>query len=127
MEKTLAMETKISKACKFFNMAEPAFYSITTEDKLKELCVIKLCEAIGIRCAYNFRTGFLGFFSEVMGEAVSNKLDLSLCIAKPNIRFVKYNHVNLIQEVEFMLETEELEEAFLDAFNFLERFKDVIA
>ena len=116
-------EIKLNKACSFLRMDMPIFFSSTIEGKIKELCVCKVCASIGIKCPCNRSTGFLSFFSSVMGEAVSNKLNLEVAIACPELKFVKYDHFNLINEVEMFLENDDINEAFLDAFNFLERFK----
>lgn len=118
-------EIKLNKACSFLKMDMPIFFSNTIEGKIKELCVCKVCSSIGIKCACGYRNGFLDFFSAVMGEAVSNKLNLDVEIACPAIKLVRYNHLNLVNEVEFFLDNQDVDEAFLDAFNFLERFKDL--
>jgi len=118
-------EIKLNKACSFLKMDMPIFFASSIEGKIKELCVCKVCSSIGIKCPCNRSSGFLNFFSSVMGEAVCNKLNLDVSIACPELRFVRYNHLNLVQEVETLLENHDINEAFLDAFNFLERFKFV--
>lgn len=113
----------IKRACLFLEMDTPVLYSTVVEEKLKELCIIKVCKSIGIKCAHNYRNGFLDFFSSVMGEALAEKLGLNISVACPDIRFVKYNHINLITEVKLMLDNNNKDEAFIDAFNFLQNFK----
>ncbi len=115
-------ETILNRACSFLKMDMPIFCSKTIENNLKELCVIKVCNVLGIK-NFNYKSGFLDFFSSVVGEAVADKLSLNMSIACPDLKFVKYDHMNLIREVEHMLDSEDLNEAFIDAFNFLERFK----
>ena len=116
-------EVKLNKACSFLKMDMPIFFSSSIEGRIKELCVCKVCASIGIKCPCNRNGGFLNFFSSVMGEAVCNKLNLDVSIACPELKIVKYDHFNLINEVEVFLENKNINEAFLDAFNFLERFK----
>jgi len=116
-------ENMLRKACLFLEMDMPIFSSSSVEERIKELCVIKVCNCLGIKYVYNYNNRFLEFFSSVMGEALVDKLNLNISIAGPEIRFVKYNHVSLINEVQKYLNNADKNEAFIDAFNFLEDFK----
>ena len=54
------------------------------------------------------------------------KLLIKIHIACDELRFVKYEHVNLVQTFKEYLDNKFLEEAFLDAFNLADKFKYLI-
>lgn len=116
----------LNKVCGFLDVKMPILSSMNLNDNIRELCVVKLCKVLGLKCAYNYKNNLLDFFSAIIAQAVAEKLSLRLNIAGANYRFVKYNHVNLIQEVKLMLDDNNLDESFVDIFNFLERFKSLV-
>ena len=99
--------------------------SSNIKEAIKELCVAKLCKTVGITGKYNYKSDFFNFFSSIVGEAVCRKLNLKLQIASDELRLFKYEHINLIDEVEKYLNNE-VEEAFLDSFNLIDNFKYLI-
>ena len=116
----------IEKVCEFLELQRPLMYSSTTQDAIKELCVARLCKAIGLTGVYNYKSNFFDFFSSVMGEAVCEVLSLKIHVAMDELRLFKYEHVNLVDSVKKFLETRSIEEAFIDAFDLADRFKYLI-
>lgn len=123
----LDKEQIISKVCKFLKLDSGEISSENVEETIKELCVKKLCKTVGLTGAYNYKSDFFEFFSSIVGEAVCVKLNIKIHIAGDDLRLVKYEKLNLIDEVYSFLEKEDIEEAILDAFNFVDRFKSLIS
>ncbi|MBO5954572.1 MAG: hypothetical protein J6Q13_01230 [Clostridia bacterium] len=119
-------ENIINKICEFFKLERPSLIGCSVEENIKELCVARLCKAIGINCSYNYKNDFFSFFSNIMGEALCEKLNFKIHVAGAEFRYVKYDHVNLVEEIKFYLDTKCVEEAFIDAFNFVDKFKYLI-
>lgn len=95
------------------------------KDAVKELCVARLCNIVGITGKYNYKSDFFNFFSSIVGEAICRKLNVRVQIASDELRLIKYEHINLIDEVERYLNNS-IEEAFLDSFNLVDNFKYLI-
>ena len=125
-ETDIDREIIIEQICNFFNIKRPQMYSVGTNEAIKELCVARLCKTIGLTGRYNYKSEFFDFFSKIMGEALCEKLSLKTHVADDELRFVKYEHINLIKELKYYLDTETIEEAFLDAFNLADRYKYLI-
>lgn len=119
-------EIIINKICKFCHFERPIMYSTTTEENIKELCVARLCKAIGLTGTYNYKSDFFEFFSSIMGEALCEKLSIKARIASDELRLVRYERINLIDELKTYLDTETVEEAFIDAFNLADKYKYLI-
>ena len=118
-------EQTIKRVCDFFRFEKPKITSLNLKDAIKEICVARLCKAIGLS-TYNFKSDFFDFFSNIMGEAVCEKLSINVRIASDELRLVKYNHINLVKETKGYLDNETVEEAFIDAFNLVDNFKYLI-
>ena len=116
----------INKMCDFLRFEKPIIYSNTTKEIVKEICVARLCKAIGITGTYNYKSDFFNFFSNIMGEALCEILEIKIHIASDELRLVKYEHINLVEKVKYYLENESVEEAFLDAFELADKFKHLI-
>ncbi|MBR6778920.1 MAG: hypothetical protein IKM43_02065 [Clostridia bacterium] len=116
-------EIVFDKVCAYLKIEKPKMYSETIEEGIKELCVARMCKSIGIKCAYNYKSKFFNFFSMVVGEAISQELDLRLSIADAEIRLIRYDKINLVNQIRFFLISSNVDEAFIDAFNFLDKFK----
>jgi len=116
----------INKVCQFLKFERPNIFSCTTNEIIKELCVARLCKAVGITGSYNYKSAFFEFFSSIMGEAICEKLEIKTHIASEELRFVKYEHINLVNELKYYLDNETIEEAFLDAFDLADRYKYLI-
>ena len=124
-ELTKEIET-MDKLKDFLNFTPSFFKSECLTDKVKEMCVAKLCDAIGIRCEYNYKNIFFDFFSSIMGQAISEKLNLNLCLDDYNLRFVKFESVNLIKSAGVILDCKEIDEAFIDVYELADKFKWVM-
>lgn len=119
-------EYVIDKICKFCKLERPNIMSSTTKETIKELCVARLCKSVGLTGKYNYKSNFFDFFSSIMGEAICEKLCFNFHIASDELRLFKYEHINLVKELKNYLDTETVEEAFLDAFHLVDRFKYLI-
>lgn len=119
-------ENVIRQICNFLNLQQPTLRSLTTKECVKELCVLRLCKAIGLTGNFNYKSDFFEFFSCIMGEAVCEKLSIKMHIACDELRLVKYEHINLVQTIKGYLDNETIEEAFLDAFDLVDKFKYLI-
>lgn len=119
----LEKERVLDKVCAYLKMEKPVLFSTSVEEGIKELCVARVCKAIGIKCAYNYKSKFFNFFATVVGEAISQELGLRLAIAGAEIRLVKYERINLVNQVRIFLISSSMDEAFIDAFNLLDKFK----
>ncbi len=91
--------------------------STDVKERVRELCVAKLCEVVGVHCKFNFRNDFFTFFSSFVGQAILNKLSLNLEIASKDLTIVRHDGINLVDEVVRLLNQEDMDDAFLDAFN----------
>ena len=95
-------------------------------ESIKELCVAKLCDILGIGCGYNFRNEYFEVYASVLGEVICEKLELNIHVAKESIRFIRYEGINFIEKSRQILEREEINEAIVDIFNFVETNKKLI-
>lgn len=122
----LKNEEIIEKVRKYLKEDRVLSAGNSVEDSVRELCVARLCKAIGIRCDFNYRTDFFQFFSAIMGEAVSVKLNLKLRIASDVLRLFKHKGVNLVERTLQYLDNPILDEAFIDTFNLVDDYKYLI-
>ncbi len=116
----------VEEVREYLKLKECILKSNTVEEKLKELCVARLCKSIGIRCEYNYKSEFFEFFSSITAEAICQKLGILMHVASDDIRLIKYEHLNLVEEVKKCLNNEDVDEAFIDAFNFVDNHKHLI-
>ena len=116
----------MNKLESFLNFSPSFFKSESLTERVKEMCVAKLCNEIGIRCEYNYKSGFFNFFSSIMGQAISEKLNLNLCLDDYNLRFVKFENVNLVKTASSILEDKCVNEAFIDVYELADKYKWVI-
>jgi len=119
-------EEIIKKVCEFLQCNKPVITSSETTEIIKEICVARLCGIVGLTGRYNYKSKFFNFFSSIMGEAISLKLNLKIRIASDELRLFKYERINLIDETIKYLNTESIEEAFLDTFELADKFKDIV-
>ena len=112
--------------CDFLNIEQPNLEITSLKETIKQLCVARLCKAIGLTGKYNYKSEFFEFFSCVMGEAICEKLSIKMHIACDELRLIKYEHINLVNQIKSYLDSESVEEAFLDAFELLDKFKYLI-
>ena len=118
-------EEVIKKVCDFLNI-EKTTNNENVEEAIKELCVKRLCKTIGLTGKYNYKSDFFEFFSCVVGEAICDMLSIRIHLACDELRFVKYEHINLVHQVKNYLTHETIEEAFLDSFELIDKFKFLI-
>ena len=117
----------LNEVCKFVQIDCPTLSSNTPEEKIKEICVARLCKDIGIRCAYNYKNDFFDFFASIIGEAIVNKLKINLTIDKFNLKYVKFKNVNLINTAQQLLDkNSKIGDAFIAVYDFTNEYKDVI-
>lgn len=125
-EKAKLEERMLIEACEFLKFERNKILSKTLKEGVKELCVGRLCQALGIGCAYNFKNEFFNFFSCIMGEVVSNILGHNLEIDDYKLKYIKIENTNLINSAQKMMENPNLDEAFIDVYNLARRFKHLI-
>ena len=125
IENEIEEEQALKKVCKFFRLENPAIKSCEAKDAIKEVCVIRLCKEMGLS-KFDHKSDFFDFFSSVMGEAVCLKLNIQKKIACDELRLVKYDHINLVQECKSYLDKETITEAFIDAFDLIDKYKYLI-
>ncbi len=111
--------------CEFLGVKHNCF-SNSLKENVKEVCVVRLCKAMGIRCAYNSKNELFNFFSCIMGEVLVQKLGFEVRIDEFNLKFARFENVNLIHSASNMLENIDLDEAFINVFNLAAKFKDKV-
>ena len=116
---------------KFLNLVDYETKNASVEEDLKELCVAKLCDVLGIKCTYNYKSSFFKMFAEVFAQAVCDVLEIKISVADDSYRLFKYNGVNIIEETKKIILNELnsdvlMEEIVLDVFNYLDKFKEMI-
>lgn len=114
------------KVKKFLEMEDYNFSRNEESEQIKEICVAKLCDVLGIECAYNYQNKMFQIFSSVMAEAVCQKLKISKHIANDSIRLIKYNGINFVEKAKHFLDMEDVDEATLDIFNFVDENKNLL-
>jgi len=117
---------EFKKVKDFLNMQNFSVHNISLKENIKEICVAKLCEVVGIKCEYNYKNEFFNYFSSVTGEAICQLLNIPIVIAEDNLRLFKYNHINLVEKVKELLNNEFLEDAYIDVFQFLDDNKHYV-
>lgn len=111
---------------KVFSYLKIDNFNVSSEDAceaIKELCVARLCKSMGIRCKYNYKNDFFEFFSSVTAEAVCRHLNLKYNIVDEFFKFYRFEHINLLEEVENLIKNEDVDEAFIDIFLLMDQFK----
>ena len=124
--KEILNEQILLDICNFLQFERSKILSETLNDAIKELCVARLCQALGVGCAFDFKNEFFNFFSCIMGEVVSTKLGHNLGIDEYHLKFIKVENVNLIYAAATMIENPNLDEAFIDVYNLANKFKHLI-
>lgn len=119
-------EQVILKICSFLRMAKPKLTETELIDQIKEICVMRVCQAIGVRNMYNSKNRFFCFLSVVMGQALSDMLHLSLHIAPDNLRLIRYNGINFVNKLKEFMQKGDMDEAMIDAFNLIDDNKDIV-
>ena len=115
-------DTALLKVCEFLSVPTEQIEQMGVVDQIKQACLIRFNRVLGIRFKYGQQSQYFNFFSNIMGEAVCQHLNLPIKIAPDKFRLIKYDGVNLVYEVRKMLENFMVEEAFLQAFEFLDKY-----
>ena len=116
----------VSNITKYLKLKEINLTSNTLIENIKELCVAKLCNVIGITCHYNYKSDFFELFSSLSGEALCDKFDLKMHVAKDELRLIKYEKINLVETAKSYFLNENIDEVILDTFNLADKFKHLI-
>lgn len=116
-------EEILERICEYVGVDMPNLYSSDFADNIRQICVYKLCNVIGIKCSCNYRNEFMTFFSDIAGEALVIIFGLKFHIASEELRFISYDHVNLVNLGCKLLKQEDKDEAFLDIFKLADEFK----
>ncbi|MBQ9795550.1 MAG: hypothetical protein IJW36_01130 [Clostridia bacterium] len=125
LENEIDKNQAINKVCDFFSIDKSLINRENLTDIIKELCTLRLAKAIGLTIRLD-KSAFFNFFANIMGEAVCQKLEINLRIASDDLRLIRYDNINLVGEMKHYLDTEGVEEAFLDAYNLADRFKYLV-
>lgn len=124
---TKAEDDEILQAVKDFVKIDYPEIDGGVEENVRAICVARLCKAIGIRCECNFKNAFFDFFSCIMGEVIVQKLGFRVKIDDYNLKYVKFEDVNLIYTASMFMENPNLDEAFINVYNLADKFKHLIA
>ena len=116
----------VSNITEYLNLNKIDLTSNTLTENIKELCVAKLCNIIGITCKYNYKSDFFELFSSLTGEALCEKFNLKIHIANDELRLIKYERINLVEKAKSFFLNENIEESILDIFNLADKFKYLI-
>ena len=125
-------DEQITNAVKeFLNLDYINTNTCPVQEVIKEMCVTKLCNILGINYAFNYKSKFFKMFSEIMGQAICDYLKFNIIIADDKFRLFKYNGINFIEKVKEVLQNSlqdsiSLDETILDIFNFIDGLKDEI-
>ena len=119
-------EENLKEIRRFLELNDFQFEPEEEIEQAKAMCVAKLCEVLGIGCAYNYKGPMFQIFSSVAAEAVCQKLKIKKQIAEDRIRLFKYNGINFIEKAKLFLDTYDIDEAILDIFNFVDKNKHLL-
>jgi len=119
-------ENIIEEVCSYLRLEKPTLSSDIIEENVREICVAKLCNTMGLKCPYNFKNDFFDNYSIITGQAICEHLHIRVHIANDNIRLVRYEKINFVQYVTDLFDTEEVDEAIVDAFNFSQKYNQII-
>lgn len=120
------VEDNIKKIQEFLQLKRYNCSRIEEDEQIKEICVAKLCEILGIECEYNYKNQMFQIFSSILAQAICEKLKIKKNIASDSIRLFKYNGINFIEKAKMFLNSEDVDEAVLDIFNYVDEHKNLI-
>lgn len=110
----------------FLKMEGYEFCGTGTAEKIKNMCIAKMCRVIGINCENCYNSKLFQIFGSILGEAVCNKLKLGMHVANENLRYVSFNGINFVDKAMHFLNTFDVDEAVLDVFNFVDEHKQIL-
>ena len=120
------VEDNIKKIQEFLQLKRYNCSRIEEDEQIKEICVAKLCEILGIECEYNYQNQMFQIFSSILAQAICEKLKIKKTIASDSVRLFKYNGINFVEKAKMFLNSEDVDEAVLDIFNYVDEHKNVI-
>ena len=120
------MDENANKVKNYLELENCKISSMEEVEQIKEMCVAKLCEVLGIDFVYNYKNKMFQIFSSVMAEAICQKLNIHKHIAPDDLRLIKYNGINFVEKAKSFIDAEDIEEATLDIFNFVDKNKNLL-
>lgn len=120
------VEDNIKKIQEFLQLKRYNCSRIEEDEQIKEICVAKLCEILGIECEYNYQNQMFQIFSSILAQAICEKLKIKKTIASDSVRLFKYNGINFVEKAKMFLNSEDVDEAVLDIFNYVDEHKNAI-
>lgn len=111
---------------RFLRLENMSLKSDSVPENVKELCVARLSRVIGITFAYDYKNEYFRLFSNIVGEAVCRHLGIKLTVGSPVVRLFRYNGINLVEKAKDILDRFELEEAFLELYEFVEGYREIV-
>jgi len=122
----LVEEKSYNKVLEFLQLKNINCTYSNIKEGIKNACIDKLCAVLGIRCKCNYKSLFFDAYSSIMGEAICRILKIPIIIAEDKYRFFKYDHINLIDYATKVLNSLDINEAFIELFKFLDSHKYIL-
>lgn len=110
----------------FLKMSGYTFVGGDVGEKIKNMCIAKMCRVIGIDCEQCYNSKLFQIFGGILGEAVCRKLMLSLHVVSEELRYLCFNGINFVEQSVHFLNEFEVDEAVLDIFNFVDEHKSIL-
>ena len=126
MEKNSVDIEAIERIKTYLRLGDLDLTGLDALEAIKAMCVARICKSVGIKCKCNSQNKYFNFFAMITGQAVADKFGLRIEIAPASLRLVKYDHKNLVTEVTRFLESEDVDEAFVDSFNMIDNYTYLI-
>lgn len=115
----------LKKIYNFFQLeSKNSFGDFVSE--VRQACISRLCMSIGVKDCSQFQSEFFEFFSAILGQAVCDYFKINCAIAGAELRFVRHEGINIVNEVVKLFQTQEVDEAVIDAFEIIDRFKYLV-
>lgn len=110
----------------FLQMAEYKLWGKDIAEKIKNLCIAKICDVIGINCEKCYNSKVFQIYASILGEAVCVKLMTENHVLNEELRCVSFNGVNFVEKSTYFLNIFEVNEAILDIFNLVDDHKEFL-
>lgn len=107
----------------FLGMFGYKFCGNGTAEKIKNICIAKMCEVIGVDFKLCLNSKLFQIFGSILGEAVCVRLMLDIHVANEKLRCAVLAGVNIVEQTLYYLKHFDVDEAVLDAFNYLDEHK----
>lgn len=113
-------EEILLKVCSFLEMEKPELTQTGFIAQLREICAARIFDAIGVRNMYNRDNKFFAFLTLVMGQAISDVLNLHLHIAPDCLRLFRYDGINFVNDIKNFLINQDIDTAMLSTFDLID-------